>query len=392
VTLASPTKGAEIRYTTDGSEPTAASKLYAEPIPVAGDGKSRTIKAFAVAPGYSASAGASAVYAIKYVPTATPAFSPASGSYATEQSVSIACPTEGAVIYYSLSTSGAPADPTADSPVYSKPIAVGAGVTTTIKAMALQPGGGLGYSAIASALYNHQLEMVGVPGGSYTSSSQTVTVSSFSMSKYEITKKLYQAITGSSPSYFIEDDSRPVEQVTWYDAVEFCNLLSLREGRAPVYAISDRVPPAGYPITGASVTADWSKNGYRLPTEAEWEYAARGGKASRRLTYAGSNDPDAVGWSKGNSGNATHPVGAKAPNELGLYDLSGNVWEWCWDRYGPYPSGPRSDPLGASAGTNRVQRGGSWYDIDKFGTVSSRGYYDPSATVINFGFRVVYRD
>jgi formylglycine-generating enzyme required for sulfatase activity len=131
------------------------------------------------------------------------------------------------------------------------------------------------------------------------------------MGKHEVTQREWRELMGNNPSYF-KGDNLPVENVNWYEAIEYCNKRSVKEGLAPVYRGS-----------GNSITCDWSANGYRLPTEAEWEYAAKGGnKNFLTYVYAGSNTVDAVAWYGGNS---THPVGTKAPNDLGIYDLSGNV-------------------------------------------------------------------
>src|SRR5208337_1463616 len=209
-------------------------------------------------------------------------------------------------------------------------------------------------------------DLVLVKGGTFTMGSPNseqgrsaaevqhqVTVSSFHMGKFDVTQDLYQSVMGNNPSYFTGDANRPVEQVSWYDAIEFCNKLSQRDGLQKVYTIN-----------GTDVTADWSANGYRLPTEAEWEYAARGAQqgASVYHMYAGSDNLDQVAWYSSNSGETTHPVGQKAPNALGLYDMSGNVWQWCWDLYEAYSGSGQNDPRGASSGDRRVFRGGSWYD------------------------------
>jgi len=180
-----------------------------------------------------------------------------------------------------------------------------------------------------------------------------------------------------------------VEQVTWYDAVEFCNKLSAAEGLTSVYTITGRTPATGYPITSATVTTDFSKSGYRLPTEAQWEYAAKGGQNSRGYTYPGSDNLDAVAWYNINSGSKTHEVGKLAPNELGIYDMGGNVWEWCWDWFGEYPGGTQQDYMGASSDFSRIQRGGSWYNSAVYLRSENRGSYYPQTAINTMGFRVM---
>jgi formylglycine-generating enzyme required for sulfatase activity len=198
------------------------------------------------------------------------------------------------------------------------------------------------------------------------------------MGKYEVTQKEWAEIMGTNPSNW-KGDNLPVEMVSWNDAVEYCNRRSLKEGLTPAYRSG-----------GNSITCDFQANGYRLPTEAEWEFAAKGGTKDYLTTeYAGSNSVDTVGWHSGNSGARTHPVGTKQPNNLGLYDMSGNLWEWCWDWSSSYGSGAQTDLQGAASGTPRVRRGGSWNDDARGLRSASRAHATPSGRGGNLGFRLV---
>jgi len=176
---------------------------------------------------------------------------------------------------------------------------------------------------------------------------------------------------------------RPVIWVSWFDAVGYCDWLSDVEGLPRAY------DNAGNLIDSrGSETIDTAKvKGYRLLTEAEWEYAARGGKKSRRNKYAGSNSPDEVGWFASNSGSKTHEVGQKKCNELGLYDMSGNVYEWCSDWYGSYSSSAQTNPH-KNSGSDRVNRGGSCYFDAAYLRVAFRDDYSPTGTAYNLGFRI----
>jgi len=233
--------------------------------------------------------------------------------------------------------------------------------------------------------------MMLVAGGTFNNGAANMSVSSFRMSQHEVTGEQYATVMGvADPSYFSSVANNPVESVTWYDAVEFCNKLSAKESLTLVYTISGRTPASGYPITAGTVSADWSANGYRLPTEAEWQFAARGGNNSNNYTYAGSNAIDGVAWYTSNSGNTAHTVGTKVANKLGLYDMSGNVYEWCWDWCGTYPTTPRTDYRGATSGTYRVLRGGSWGSSATSCTVASQVQgNDLNGQYNTIGFRVV---
>jgi formylglycine-generating enzyme required for sulfatase activity len=204
----------------------------------------------------------------------------------------------------------------------------------------------------------------------------TVTVSSFYVGKYEVTQKEWRDVMGTDPSRFTGNDL-PVEGVSWFDAVDYCRRLSAKNGLDSCYGFD-----------GTNITSDFTKNGFRLPTEAEWEYAAKGGRQSRGTKYAGSSSPDEVAWWGGNAGGKTHPVGQKQANELGLFDMSGNVWEWCWDWYGAYSASSQTDPKGVSSGDMRVLRGGCWGNSEEFVRAPVREEFAPNRSFVNWGFRV----
>jgi sulfatase modifying factor 1 len=203
----------------------------------------------------------------------------------------------------------------------------------------------------------------------------------FYMSKTGVTQGEWESVMGFNPSnmsYGIGSDY-PVNMVSWYDAVEYCNALSRRDGLTPVYGGS-----------GENITCDFTAKGYRLHTEAEWEYAARGGQNNIDYrSYAGSDSVDAVGWYSGNSDTTSHPVGGKQANDLGLYDMSGNVWEWCWDWYYRDSSGTINDPAGPALGSSRVARGAGWGSGADSCRSANRYYCSPGYRNTSLGFRLV---
>ncbi|MEK3736368.1 transcriptional regulator [Paenibacillus odorifer] len=242
-----------------------------------------------------------------------------------------------------------------------------------------------------------------VKGGNFintNSNYKSTTISNFYIGQYEVTQKEWVEIMGSNPSAF-KDDNLPVEMVNWYDVIDYCNKRSIKEGLKPYYNIDknkkDPNNKSDNDTLKWTVTLNAGANGYRLPTEAEWEYAAGGGQLSKSYTYSGSNKADEVAWYWQNAGdkflsgdwnwpiiennhNKTKSIGGKKPNELGLYDMSGNVREWCWNWYGDIDS---------KSGSFRVVKGGGWIGGINNNEISFRGKFEANGMGPDQGFRVI---
>jgi formylglycine-generating enzyme required for sulfatase activity len=210
--------------------------------------------------------------------------------------------------------------------------------------------------------------MVLIKAGTYLRIKFPVTIShDFWMGKFEVTQAEYEQLTGKNPSHFPGDTNRPVEKVSFNDAVTFCSTLTARERAA------------------GRLTPTWE---YRLPTEAEWEYACRAGSTNLFSFGDDSAVADKYAWTIENGETITHPVGQKRPNAWGLYDMHGNVWEWCSDWFAPYPAGLLTDPIGPTEGKYKVFRGGGWNNDVAMARCSNRFMMEPNKGIHFVGFRL----
>jgi formylglycine-generating enzyme len=257
-------------------------------------------------------------------------------------------------------------------------------------------GGLLGFYCVAAITVSPGT-LVFVQGGTFNNDTNAITLSSFWIDQYEVTQGSYKAVMGYAlGTNYGGGDNFPAYYVSWFRAVEYCNRRSIQEGLAPCYTYSTNGTnpddwPSGWQDVSwnhENISCNWSAVGYRLPTEMEWMYAAWGGIYIHYYTYSGGNTIGTVAWYSGNSDYLTRAVGTKAPNELGLYDMTGNVNEWVWDRYAAYPAGPQTNPTGSTNASFRVFRGGSYRNNSAYCHLEYRQSAAPTAAYNNAGFRV----
>lgn len=331
-----------------------------------------------------------------------PTFSLPSGVYTEAGTITVSCLTPESVIYYTLDGS----EPNHTSFQYQNPIVYNK--TTLLKVRAYKDEMEPSEVALVRLTMNvTSLNLTPVPGGTFTMGrtvgeghadelpTHQVSLNSFRIETHETLYREWQCIMGDSP--YVTNLDAPMYSINWYETLVYCNLRSYAENLTPCYTIKGKTHPdewghvpTYFDAAWDAVTCNWDANGYRLPTEAEWEYAARGAANNPDYIYAGSDSLYEVGWFYDNS-ESFHCSGCLAPNGLGLYDMSGNVWEWCWDRMDSnyYNTSPANNPKGPNSGIWRVFRGGSFRSAAINCRVAERDYNVPYYKSNCIGLRLV---
>ena len=380
-----PTIDATIKYTLDGTDPSSTNGIEIESGDIFILVQPATVKAIAYKSGCLDSTIKSSIF---YFQVEQPTIL-TDTILGFPQEITIASSTTDATIYYTIDDT----EPDDNSTLYSAPFTITE--NTTVKAIAYKIGYGDSRVKVTNFIADSYVHVL-VQGGTFSMGSTTgdadekpvhdATVSDFYISEYETTQSEYEAVMNDNPcglSGYGEGPDKPVYYVSWYDAVAYCNALSIQEGLPRYYYGSE-----------PNIFRDFSSIGYRLPTEAEWEYASRGGASSLGYIYSGSDTCIDVAWCDDNNvSDKCNDVGTKAANELGIYDMSGNVYEWCWDWYDSayysHPTADDLDTLGPYPGIERVLRGGFWDGSSYACRSTNRYYYTPSYSNRHVGFRIV---
>ncbi len=407
ISLSSQEKDAKIYYTLDSSIPSEKSNLYTSPFTLADEQSPCQLKVIVIKEGYIDSEVTSHDYTMAEL--AKPIISHIGSNLIINLAkVTLASENPNARLYYTTDNS----HPTLESSLYTEPFALDFLGEKTLKIVAIKEG--LVDSPIVSTTLVGIVEsttMNYVEGSSFSMGDQTeaapvheVKIDTFYMGAYEVTQKEFAEIFGEEAvrtnyNSVESDTSHPANYVNWYEAIAYCNKLSTKMGLEAVYSVKnvdfDALVHGDIPTVSNedwdTATCDWSKNGYRLPTEAEWEYAAKGGIHKKSFDYSGDTDHERVGWTSINSRTKVHPVGELLKNSLYLYDMTGNVEEWCWDWLGPYGTTPEENPTGSLSGRTRVTRGGSYESTWTNCKVITRLYEEPYRGYTEHGFRLVRR-
>jgi len=393
ISISCSTPDARIYYTLDGSIPTLLSSFYLNPIRLNG---AATIKARAFKSGFTDSPVTQADFVVEAQPVvATPVFQPNGGTFTDSISVTITCATPGAEIRYTINAGY----PSATSPLYTQPLVITNSGTIRVRAFKTN------YitSEPAFASFTEVPDygaMVYIPGGTFNMGNtsgtggsnelpvHSVTLSPYYIAKYELTQLEWYQVMGYTAGNFTFGigSMLPAYNISRYELMVYCNLRSIAEGLDPVYHVIGPYPEDWGDVPTQN-NANWNTawcnmqaNGYRMPSEAEWEFAARGGTNNPDYIYAGSNNQDAVAWySPLNQIMPLKPIGTKAPNGLGLYDMSGNAYEFCWDWSDEYTSGHQVNPVGPAYWyhTYAVVRGGACCYGADWAMVSHRNGFMP---------------